>query len=48
MESDVFGWSRSRIPNNTESRSRIFFVQLRLRIPSLIRGCWKDLFQGGH
>ena len=23
-ESDVFGWSRSRIPNNTGSRSRVF------------------------
>jgi len=23
-ESEVFGWSRSRIPNNTGSRSRIF------------------------
>ena len=24
MESEVFGWSRSRIPNETGSRSRIF------------------------
>ena len=28
-ESEVFGWSR--IPNNTGSRSRIFFVRLQLR-----------------
>jgi len=31
-ESEVFGWSRSRIPNNTGSPSRIFCLTLDLQL----------------
>jgi len=33
-ESKVFGWSRSRIPNNTKSQSRIFLSDSRCPIGS--------------
>jgi len=36
-ESEVFGWSRSRIPDNTGSRSRIFLSDFECPIGSFFK-----------
>jgi len=44
-EPEVFGWSGNRMPNNTGSRSRFFFVRLQMSNVEMVQFLLKRLLK---